>query len=182
MFYVLEKGWVAAGNLNNGDEVYLIDGSTAFVTGAELEKLDETILVYNLEVADFNIYFVGDVPVLVHNYKKNNNNKGGAYGNVGANGGEVHHMPADSVSPFPKDAGPAIQMDKNDHMLTASWGNSLSAQKYRAEQAFLIENGMFKEAMQMDINDIHSKFGSKYDDAIIEMLKYVNELFGFEMW
>ena len=26
--------------------------------------------VYNLEVADFNTYFVGDVPVLVHNYQK----------------------------------------------------------------------------------------------------------------
>lgn len=72
MFYVLEKGWVAAGDLNNGDEIYLIDGSTAYVIGAELEKLAEKILVYNLEVADYNTYFVGDVPVLVHNYGPNN--------------------------------------------------------------------------------------------------------------
>mgnify|MGYP002342030590 FL=1 len=59
---------VAAGDLNDGDEVYLFDGSTAFITGAELEKLAETIKVYNLEVADFNTYFVGDEAVLVHNY------------------------------------------------------------------------------------------------------------------
>lgn len=71
-FYVIDKGWVAAGDLSIGDEVYLIDGSTAYVIGAELEKLDEPIKVYNLEVADFNTYFVGDVPVLVHNYKDNN--------------------------------------------------------------------------------------------------------------
>lgn len=67
-FYVIDKGWVAAGNLLVGDEVYLIDGSTAFITGAELEKLAEPIKVYNLEVADFSTYFVGDEAVLVHNY------------------------------------------------------------------------------------------------------------------
>ena len=69
-FFVIDRGWVAAGDLVEGDEVYLIDGSTAFVTGAELEKLAEPIKVYNLEVADFNTYFVGDNAVLVHNYKK----------------------------------------------------------------------------------------------------------------
>ncbi len=66
-FYVLDKGWVAAGDLNEGDEVYLIDGTTAFVTGAEIEKLDEPIKVYNLEVADIHTYFVGDTSILVHN-------------------------------------------------------------------------------------------------------------------
>ena len=66
-FYVIDKGWVAAGDLVEGDEIYLLDGTVAYVTGSEIEKLDEAILVYNLEVADFNTYFVGDVPVLVHN-------------------------------------------------------------------------------------------------------------------
>ena len=67
-FYVIDKGWVAAGDLVEGDEVYLIDGTTAIITGSDIEKLDETILVYNLEVADYNTYFVGDEAVLVHNY------------------------------------------------------------------------------------------------------------------
>ena len=65
---MLGRGWVAAGDLNEGDEVYLIDGTTAFVTGAVIERLAEPIRVYNLEVADFNTYFVGDEAVLVHNY------------------------------------------------------------------------------------------------------------------
>ena len=181
-FYVLSRGWVAAGDLNEGDEVYLIDGSTAFVTGAELERFTEPVTVYNLEVADFNTYFVGDDGVLVHNYKKSTDNKGGAYGNVAADGGEVHHMPANSVSPFSKDAGPSIQMDKADHMKTKSWGSSASAVAYREEQAFLIENGMFKEAIMMDIDDVRSKFGDKYDSAILEMLEYVNKLFGYDMF
>lgn len=71
LFYVLGKGWVAAGDLNEEDEVYLIDGLTAFVTGAEIEKLVESIKVYNFEIADFNTYLVGDNTVLVHNYDKN---------------------------------------------------------------------------------------------------------------
>ncbi len=66
-FYVIDKGWVAAGDLKSGDEVYNLDGSTAVIIDSELEKLDEPILVYNLEVEDFHTYFVGCEPVLVHN-------------------------------------------------------------------------------------------------------------------
>ncbi len=69
-FYVIDRGWVAAGDLVVGDEILTLDGSVAVITGSEIEKLDETILVYNLEVADYNTYFVGNVPVLVHNYQK----------------------------------------------------------------------------------------------------------------
>ena len=58
---------MAADDLVEGNEVYLIDGSTAFVTGAELEKLAEPIKVYNLEIQDFHTYFVGDTSILVHN-------------------------------------------------------------------------------------------------------------------
>ena len=41
------------------------------MTGLSLEKLDTPIPVYNLEVEDFNSYFVGD-GVLVHNAGCNN--------------------------------------------------------------------------------------------------------------
>ena len=73
-FYVLSRGWVAAGDLKEGDEVYLIDGSTAFVTGAELERFTEPVTVYNLEVADLHTYFVGDTSILVHNQYDENGN------------------------------------------------------------------------------------------------------------
>ena len=74
-FYVIGKGWVTAGELEAGDEVYRLDGSTAVVTGSELERLAEPIKVYNLEVEDYHTYFVGEVPVLVHNYKPENRNR-----------------------------------------------------------------------------------------------------------
>jgi hypothetical protein len=65
-FYVTGKGWVAAGDLVVGDEIHALDGNTGTVTGLKIEELDKPISVYNLEVEDFNSYFVGD-GVLVHN-------------------------------------------------------------------------------------------------------------------
>ena len=89
---------------------------------------------------------------------------------------EVHHTPADSESPLERDDGPAIKMDKADHRMTASCGNSLEAREYRAKQKELIDSGKFREAVQMDIDDIRGKFGDKYDKAIGEMLNYVDKL------
>jgi RHS repeat-associated protein len=83
---------------------------------------------------------------------------------------ESHHMPSKSSSSLDPDEGPAIQMEAADHRLTASWGSSKSAQEYRAKQRSLLEAGRRDEAIQMDIDDIQSKFGSKYDEAILEML------------
>ena len=67
-FYVIGKGWVAAGDIETGDDISLA-GSTTTVLGWEYESCDEAIIVYNLEVEDFNSYFVGPLGVLVHNYK-----------------------------------------------------------------------------------------------------------------
>lgn len=89
---------------------------------------------------------------------------------------EVHHMPSDFASELPRDDGPSIKMNKEDHRLTASHGNSKEAKEYRDIQKKLIEEGKFREALQMDIDDIRNKFGDKYDDAIKEMLNYVDML------
>jgi hypothetical protein len=101
---------------------------------------------------------------------------GGAYKDISADGGQVHHMPAKSVSSFSENESPAIRMETRDHMQTASWGKRKTAMEYRNEQERLIKNGMFREAQQMDIDDIHQKFGNKYDDAIEQMLKYTDDL------
>lgn len=106
--------------------------------------------------------------------------KGGSYGDLKKAGHgwnheppqEIHHMPADEASPLDRNDGPAIAMEYEDHRQTASCGNSREAQEYRAKQKELIAEGKFAEAMQMDIDDIRDKFGSKYDDAIAEMKEY----------
>lgn len=106
--------------------------------------------------------------------------KGGSYRDVKKTSDgethEVHHMPADSVSNLERDDGPAIKMDKEDHRQTASCGSSKEAREYREKQKDLIEQGKFREALQMDIDDLHEKFSDKYDDAIAEMLDYIDQL------
>lgn len=105
---------------------------------------------------------------------------GGSYSEVKKNSNgethEVHHMPADSASHLEREDGPAIKMEKSDHRQTASCGSSKEAREYQAAQKELIGNGKFREALQMDIDDIKEKFGSKYDEAISEMMKYVDKL------
>lgn len=81
-------------------------------------------------------------------------------------------MPADSVNNLDRDDGPAIAMDKQDHQQTASYGSSKEAIEYRQQQKELIEDGKFEEAIQMDIDDIKSKFGDRYDEAIGQMKEY----------
>lgn len=105
---------------------------------------------------------------------------GGSYKEV-FNGGEgdkyeVHHIPADTISPLERNDGPAIKMEKEDHANTASYGNSRHAREYREKQKELIDKGKFSDAIQMDIDDIHEKFGDKYDDAIAQMQEYVDKI------
>lgn len=110
----------------------------------------------------------------------NENKQGGSYKDVKKNSNgethEVHHMPSDSSSNLERNDGPAIKMEKADHRRTASCGSSREAREYQQIQRKLIEEGKFMEALQMDIDDIHEKFGDKYDDAIAEMLDYVQTL------
>jgi hypothetical protein len=106
--------------------------------------------------------------------------EGGSYGELksqnGREGKEIHHIPANESSPLKTNDGPAIEMGKSDHGKTASWGNSRDAREYSAKQKELIEQGKFNEAFQMDVDDIHEKFGDKYDKAIAESQEYINKL------
>jgi len=113
--------------------------------------------------------------LLVNRRLPDTNRRGGRYQDVrGANvGGEVHHMPADSASPLSRADGPSIIMSTADHRQTGSWGRSRAAQRYRAQQRQLIEEGRFNDAVQMDIDDVRSRFGDRYDQAILEMMDSV---------
>ncbi len=139
-------------------------------------KYEETPYVADAPTETVDIGDTGDTTDVSEVPEK----KGGSYKDVRVEGEgntyEVHHMPADSASNLERDDGPAIKMEKEDHRKTASCGMSREAQEYRAQQHKLIEQGKFREALQMDIDDIHDKFGDKYDDAIAEMLEYVDKL------
>lgn len=83
---------------------------------------------------------------------------------VPVDGKDSHHTPAkDSYkhTELSKEDGPAIKMDPEDHRRTASYGSSDDAMAYRNKQKELIDKGKFKEAIQMDFDDIKSKFPGK---------------------
>lgn len=66
-------------------------------------------------------------------------------------------------------------MDPADHAAMASTGSSKAAKAFRKTQEALVSSGKFRQAMQMDIKDAMAKFGSKYKDAISQMVKYYND-------
>jgi hypothetical protein len=98
--------------------------------------------------------------------------QGGRYDDLIANGAHRHHMPSDQASPLAKGDGPAIRMEPADHRRTASYGGGSGSpqQQYRDQQRSLIDQGKFDDAFLMDVQDIQSKFGSKYDQAILEAI------------
>lgn len=160
---------MATESLSPGDKVLSFLGGLR--VGAATRSGYSTA-VYNLSVLRTHSYVVGRLGAWVHN---TGCVTGGSYRRVrGANvGGEVHHMPADSVSPLSHSDGPGILMDRVDHRRTGSWGSTHTAQTYRARQRELLDEGRFNDAVQMDIDDIQSKFGDKYDAAILQMLDAV---------
>src|SRR5690606_11621880 len=66
-FWVIGKGWVAAGDIEAGDKVYLYSGEGREVKEVRFEYLDTPIKVYNFEVEDWHTYFVSEQDVFVHN-------------------------------------------------------------------------------------------------------------------
>lgn len=175
-FWIKGFGWVAAEDLKAGMMLEDVQGKLLQVDEVEVKKQKST--VYNFKVEDFHTYYVSNLHVWTHNECV----LGGSWYQVRKtnSGGEVHHMPAKSVSGIPKpqnhSQGPAIWMTKEDHALTGSFRSSNAAKQYRTIQKRLVEAGDNLGAMMMDINDIRSKFGSKYDKAINEMMEYARKI------
>lgn len=66
-FYVQQKGFVKAGELNVGDKLLDINGKTLVIEEITIEITEEPTTVYNFQVEDFHTYHVGENGVLVHN-------------------------------------------------------------------------------------------------------------------
>jgi hypothetical protein len=99
---------------------------------------------------------------------------GGMWGQLrpAGTGKQINHMPADwsTGGSITKYSGPSIRMDTADHAQLYTTGSSREARAWRQWQQELIGEGRIDEAMQMDINDVRARFGTKYDAAIVEMI------------
>ncbi|SDJ72408.1 intein N-terminal splicing region/RHS repeat-associated core domain-containing protein [Actinopolyspora mzabensis] len=162
--------WVDAEDLQAGDRVRTAEGEQRLVTG--IRTWTALQRVHNLTINDTHTYYVdlnGHDETLVHNVKCGAN--GGWHGALqpAGDGKEINHIPAKTASPLKNHSGPAIRMDIDDHRALYSTGGSLPSQAWHMRQKELIDAGDFRGAMQMDVDDIRARFGSKYDEAIREM-------------
>jgi Pretoxin HINT domain len=64
-FWVPDKGWVEAEDLEVGSLLQLYDGTVVDID--KIEKREGEFEVYNFKVEDFHTYFVSDLGLLVHN-------------------------------------------------------------------------------------------------------------------
>ncbi|WP_334521902.1 polymorphic toxin-type HINT domain-containing protein [Streptomyces sp. B21-105] len=175
------KEWVEAGDLQVGQMLRTSAGTHVQITAAShYTKRQRT---HDLTIEDIHAYYVlaGATPVLVHNCGGANGGKYGDLQPAGA-GNEINHIPANSSSPLSKYSGPSIRMDYADHRAVYSTGSSLESKAWRMRQKELIDGGDFRGAMQMDVDDIRSRFGNKYDEAITEMWMSLSQNKALRKW
>ncbi|MGQ4399430.1 ricin-type beta-trefoil lectin domain protein [Streptomyces hayashii] len=175
------RTWVPAAGLTPGHALTTPDGRTIYVL--KVHPTPGTATRYNLTVDVLHTYYVlaGATAVLVHNCGGANGGKYGDLQPAGA-GNEINHIPANSSSPLSKYSGPSIRMDYADHRAVYSTGSSLESQAWRMRQKELIDGGDFRGAMQMDVDDIRSRFGNKYDEAITEMWMSLSQNKALRKW
>ena len=68
--------WKASANLVAGDELLTEDGRVVYVEEVKVERLAESIKVYNLEVEGLHTYYVGSGVLVHNNYAKGNDSNG----------------------------------------------------------------------------------------------------------
>ena len=166
-----------------------VDSVSGPLTIESVETERSVADVFNIEVMGHHVYRVAEDGILVHNPSGDEGLlcnaaklvgdavgiapvRGGRYTDVrsGNIGGQMHHMPASVASPYTHHTGPSIWMTKADHKRTSSWGSSAESAAYRLKQADLIAKGKLRDAVKLDIDNIRSKFGNKYDANIKQML------------
>lgn len=66
-YYVVDKGWVAAKDLKEGEKILDRKGGKTTVTKIEVLTLEEAVEVYNLTIKDYHNYLITEYELLVHN-------------------------------------------------------------------------------------------------------------------
>lgn len=64
-------------------------------------------------------------------------------------------------------------MDYQDHRDFISTGSGQDSKDWRTAKAKLISQGRFDQAMKMDIDEIRTQYGTKYDNAIQQMVAHM---------
>jgi hypothetical protein len=181
--------WVNSHDLLAGDLLVSADGRQLRVQRIS-QRYEESFAVCNLTIDTNHSFAVGIDGILVHNTGGCGRfgidaPKGGPHGQTKlpwGDGLESHHMPAKSINGLHPDVGPAIQMDRADHLLTSSHGSRSGSAAYRSHIEDLLNQGKVREAMAIEIRDVRRAAfeGSgdmrKYNNAMREMLEYARRI------
>ncbi len=172
------EGWVDEGFTTEPTKVQILSTPIPESARPGIEGFDQAPSSINITLEGFEIYDGPQIQILTNAASSSEEFRGGAYGQLPCiPGWHRHHMPADSVNGIPSTyAGPAIQMEMQDHRLTSSFGNSSAAQEYRKEIDKLISQDKQREAMAKEIWDVKASSGSKYNKPMQDMLEYAKKI------
>ncbi len=102
---------------------------------------------------------------------------GGSFKDVNATRGadEVgHHMPQNRFNEknlnMSKNDGPALLMTKKDHALTRTY-------RGKGKHTMIVDEALnARQRMALDIKNIRDNFGTKYNEGMLEAIKYAKTL------
>ena len=66
-FWIVNRGWAAAKDIQAGDIIETYYGECAYVSEILIDELTESIEIYNIEVEEARTYYVSELNLLVHN-------------------------------------------------------------------------------------------------------------------
>ena len=164
-FYVKNEDgtgqWKSASNLEAGDELLTEDGKKVFVSEVRVEKLEEEITVYNLELDEVHTYYVDD-GVLVHNRCKLGENMKKRDGYDPGSNYDAHHIFPQKYRKWFKLMG----IDVDD----ADFGIWLEKHKHRSNaRSYNKLWGEFFSGYGFDTNMIK-------DLSLVDALEYIGEI------
>lgn len=85
----------------------------------------------------------------------------------------AHHMPQNAYNNsigLSRNDGPALLMPQSDHAQTRTFSG-------RGKGTMISDAGLnARQRLYLDVMDIRSKFGSKYNEGLLQMIKYAKSL------
>lgn len=149
-------------------------GNTTWTWNTQKGETVQEHITVSLTGYDGGETYVGSGSTVRYNFA------GGKYGTMKAYDGQKHHMPSASVDGLSDYKGAALRMLTSEHKKTASYGSSTSAKNFRKKEKKLVDEGKFLQAQKLGISDVQSKFGTKYDTALVDMVAYTIKELGYK--
>jgi hypothetical protein len=180
-FWVVGKGWVAAKDLLEADQVLTSGDEVLEVRKIEMVDFEEKIKTYNFQIADFHTYFITKKEILVHNRCEEENialicaqlYKGCLDFDESLE--ETYNDPSCSLFTYFENNYTGVRVDKNQPwawelaVFYAQWQDSLPSREKNWHQKFVHEFFTKYEVESMDnqvLNIFNCEDSNPFGEAI----------------